>query len=162
MSISVALGADHAGYELKSGLLSWLTEQGYDVVDVGAFSLDPLDDYPDFSQAVAQAVVSGRAQRGIIVCGSGVGGSIAANKVPGARASICHDIYSASQGVEHDDMNVLCLGARVVGEVLARTLVTAFLTAEFIDEEKYRRRLGKVIALERSALDSNLTPTAGG
>ncbi len=162
MSMRVALGADHAGYDLKGALLSWLRERGYDVVDVGAFSLDPLDDYPDFSQAVAQAVVSGRAQRGIIVCGSGVGGSIAANKVPGARASICHDTYSAGQGVEHDDMNVLCLGARVVGEVLAMELVTAFLSAQFLDEEKYRRRLEKVIALERGTLSAGVTPTAGG
>ena len=162
MSMSVALGADHAGYELKCSLLSWLREQGYDVVDVGAISLDPFDDYPDFSKAVAQAVVSGGAQRGIIVCGSGVGGSIAANKVPGARASVCHDTYSAGQGVEHDDMNVLCLGARVVGEVLAQELVTAFLSAQFIDEEKYRRRLEKVIALERGALSPNMTTTAGG
>ena len=115
-----------------------------------------------FSQAVAQAVVSGRAQRGIIVCGSGVGGSIAANKVPGARASICHDTYSAGQGVEHDDMNVLCLGARVVGEILARELVSAFLDAQFIDEEKYRRRLEKVIALERGTLSAGVTPTGGG
>ena len=162
MSMRVALGADHAGYDLKGALLSWLGERGYDVVDVGAFSLDPLDDYPDFSQAVAQAVVSGRAQRGIIVCGSGVGGSIAANKVPGARASICHDTYSAGQGVEHDDMNVLCLGARVVGEVLARELVTEFLSAQFLDEEKYRRRLEKVIALERGTLSAGVTPAAGG
>ena len=154
MSMSVALGADHAGYDLKSSLLPWLREQGYDVVDVGAHAMDPLDDYPDFSQAVAQAVASGRTQRGIIVCGSGVGGSIAANKVPGARASICHDTYSAGQGVEHDDMNVLCLGARVIGEVLARELVTAFLSAQFLDEEKYRRRLEKVNALERGALNA--------
>ncbi|MDE2860157.1 MAG: RpiB/LacA/LacB family sugar-phosphate isomerase [Chloroflexota bacterium] len=160
--MSVALGADHAGYDLKCALLSWLREQGYDVVDVGAYSMDPLDDYPDFSQAVAQSVASGQAQRGIIVCGSGVGGSIAANKVPGARASICHDTYSAGQGVEHDDMNVLCLGARVIGEVLARDLVTAFLSAQFLDEEKYRRRLDKVIALEQSALNANVTPAAGG
>ena len=162
MSMSVALGADHAGYDLKCALMSWLGEQGYDVVDVGAFSMDPLDDYPDFSEAVAQAVVSGRAQRGIIVCGSGVGGSIAANKVPGARASICHDTYSAGQGVEHDDMNVLCLGARVVGEILARELVSAFLDAQFIDEEKYRRRLEKVIALERGTLSAGVAPTGGG
>ena len=162
MTMSVALGADHAGYELKTALLPWLREQGYEVIDVGAYSLDPLDDYPDFSQAVAQSVASGRTQRGIIVCGSGVGGSIAANKVPGVRASICHDTYTAGQGVEHDDMNVICLGARVIGEVLARELVTSFLSAQFIDEGKYRRRLEKVIAMERSALNANLTPTGGG
>ena len=162
MSMTVALGADHAGYPLKSALLPWLEEQGYNVVDVGAFSLDPLDDYPDFSQAVALSVASGQAKRGIIVCGSGVGGSIAANKVPGARASICHDTYSAGQGVEHDDMNVLCLGARVIGEILARDLVAAFLRAQFIDEEKYRRRLEKVMALERSALPANQSSAEGG
>jgi ribose 5-phosphate isomerase B len=157
MSMSVALGADHAGYDLKSALLPWLQDQGYEIVDVGASSLDPQDDYPDFSQAVARAVASGQAQRGIIVCGSGVGGSIAANKIPGARASVCHDIYSAGQGVEHDDMNVLCVGARVVGEVLARELITAFLKANFIEEEKYRRRLDKVLALERQALQTDTT-----
>jgi ribose 5-phosphate isomerase B len=162
----VALGADHAGYELKSTLLPWLKDQGYDIVDVGAFTLDSQDDYPDFSQAVAQATASGQAQRGIIVCGSGVGGSIAANKIPGARASICHDTYSAGQGVEHDDMNVLCLGARVIGEELARELITAFLNAQFIGEGKYQRRLDKVLALERQALqtDENLNgdPRGGG
>ena len=161
MSLSVALGADHAGYELKSALLLWLTDQGYDIVDVGAFSLDPQDDYPDFSQAVAQAVSSGQAQRGILVCGSGVGGVIAANKIPGARAGLCHDIYSAGQGVEHDDMNVLCLGARIIGEILARELITAFLNAKFIEEEKYRRRLEKVLALERQALQTDNKPTGG-
>ena len=159
MSMRVALGADHAGYELKSALLLWLKDQGYDMVDVGAFSLDPQDDYPDFSQAVAQAVSSGQAQRGIIVCGSGVGGVIAANKVLGARAGLCHDTYSAGQGVEHDDMNVLCLGARVIGEVLAMELIKAFLNAQFTGEERHRRRLEKILAMEQQALqtDSNLT-----
>ena len=152
MSLCVALGADHAGYELKRVLIPWLKEQGLEIIDMGASTLDPQDDYPDYSQAVAQAVASGQAHRGIIVCGSGVGAAIAANKVRGVRASICHDIYSASQGVEHDDMNVLCLGARVIGEELAQKLITAFLNARFIDEEKYRRRLEKVLAMERQAL----------
>ena len=159
MSMRVALGADHAGYELKSALLLWLKDQGYDMVDVGAFSLDPQDDYPDFSQAVAQAVASGQAQRGILVCGSGVGGVIAANKVPGARAGLCHDTYSAGQGVEHDDMNVLCLGARVIDEVLAMELIKSFLNAQFTGEERHRRRLEKILAMEQQALqtDSNFT-----
>lgn len=152
MSMAVALGADHAGYELKSKLLPWLKEQGFEVIDKGASSLDPLDDYPDFAGPVAQAVASGKARRGIVVCGSGVGAVIAANKIPGARASTCHDTYSAGQGVEHDDMNVLCLGARIIGEELARNLITAFLNAQFIAEGKYLRRLDKVIALERHAL----------
>ena len=151
MSMRVALGADHAGYELKSALLLWLKDQGYDMVDVGAFSLDPQDDYPDFSQAVAQTVSSGQAQRGIIVCGSGVGGVIAANKVLGARAGLCHDTYSAGQGVEHDDMNVLCLGARVVGGELAREITTAFVSAEYSGEERHRRRLGKVLEMEKDS-----------
>ena len=161
MSIRVALGADHAGYELKSALLLWLKDQGYDMVDVGAFSLDPQDDYPDFSQSVAQAVSSGQAQRGILVCGSGVGAVIAANKVPGARAGLCHDTYSAGQGVEHDDMNVLCLGARVIGEVLARELIKAFLNAQFTGEERHRRRLEKVLALEQQALQKDNSLTGG-
>jgi ribose 5-phosphate isomerase B len=161
MSIRVALGADHAGYELKSALLLWLKDQGYDMLDVGAFSLDPQDDYPDFSQAVAQAVSSGQAKQGILVCGSGVGAVIAANKVPGARAGLCHDTYSAGQGVEHDDMNVLCLGARVIGEVLARDLIKAFLNAQFTGEERHRRRLEKVLALEQQALQTGNSLTGG-
>ena len=162
MSLCVALGADHAGYELKSKLLPWLKEQGFEIIDKGASSLDPQDDYPDFSQAVAQAVASGLAQRGILVCGSGVGGVIAANKVPGARAGLCHDTYSAGQGVEHDDMNVLCLGARVIGEELARKLITTFLNAQFTGEERHRRRLEKVLALERQALQTDKYPKGAG
>ncbi len=110
MSLRVALGADHGGFSLKTELLPWLKSHGYEVLDLGAHSLDPTDDYPDFSEMVAEAVASGKARRGILVCGSGVGAGIAANKVPGVRASVCHDTYSAHQGVEHDDMNVLCLG----------------------------------------------------
>jgi ribose 5-phosphate isomerase B len=159
--MSVALGADHAGYELKSKLIHWLKEQGFEVMDKGASSLDPLDDYPDFAGPVAQEVASGKSQKGIIVCGSGVGAVIAANKVPGARAGTCHDIYSAGQGVEHDDMNVLCLGARIIDEELARDLITSFLNAEFSAEEKYRRRLDKVIALEQQALQASSNITKG-
>jgi ribose 5-phosphate isomerase B len=134
---------------LKAELGHWLQAQGYEVVDLGARALDPADDYPDFAAAVAHAVAQGQGQRGILICGSGVGASIAANKVSGVRAGVCHDAYSAHQGVEHDDMNVLCLGARIVGVELARELVTAFLRARFTAEERHQRRLNKVLAMER-------------
>ena len=147
----VALGADHGGYSLKNELLARLQRQ-YDILDVGAHKYDPDDDYPDFAEAIAKAVASGKAQRGILVCGSGVGACIAANKVPGVRACLCHDTYSAHQGVEHDDMNVLCLGARVIGIELAAELIEAFLKARFSDEKRHRRRLKKVLALEKRAL----------
>ena len=148
MTLRVVLGADHGGFSLKTGLLSWLQSQGYEVLDLGAHTLDPADDYPDFAEAVAQAVASGETQRGILVCGSGVGACIAANKLPGIRACLCHDTYSAHQGVEHDDMNILCLGAHIVGVELAKELVTAFLNAQFSDKERYRRRLEKILAIE--------------
>lgn len=150
MRLHVAVGADHGGLLLKERLLALLGER-CQVMDVGAHSLDPDDDYPDFAEAVAREVASGRAHRGIIICGSGVGACIAANKVPGIRACLCHDTYSAHQGVEHDDMNVMCLGARVVGEELAAELVLAFLNARYSGEERHRRRLEKVMAIERSA-----------
>jgi ribose 5-phosphate isomerase B len=152
MTLRVALGADHGGFRLKTDLLPWLQDQGYEILDVGAHRLDSTDDYPDFAAAVAQVVTSGQVQRGILICGSGVGACIAANKVPGVRASLCHDTYSAHQGVEHDDMNVLCLGAYVIGVELARELVTAFLKARFGGEERHRRRLEKVLAIESDAL----------
>tara|TARA_B100000315_G_scaffold258293_1_gene309904 strand:- start:1860 stop:2327 length:468 start_codon:yes stop_codon:yes gene_type:complete len=152
MTQPVALGADHGGYPLKAELVPWLKSQGFRVEDLGASSLEPNDDYPDFAESVAQAVASGRAERGIVICGSGVGASIAANKVPGVRACLCHDIYSAHQGVEHDSMNILCLGARVVGIELAKDLVGAFLNARFTGEERHRRRLNKVAAIEKQAL----------
>ena len=148
----IALGADHGGYELKTELLRLLKERNVEVLDVGAYSYDAVDDYPDFAEAVAGAVVSGRAHRGIVVCGSGVGACIAANKVPGIRAGVCHDTYSAHQGVEHDDMNVLCLGGRIVGIEVAREIVRAFLGACFIREERYSRRLRKLLAIERKNL----------
>ena len=151
MKLTVAIGADHGGFALKKELVSRLGES-YEVLDLGARELDPTDDYPDFVRIVTQAVISGRAERGIIICGSGVGAAIAANKVPGVRAAICHDTYSAHQGVEHDDMNVLCLGARVIGSELARELAIAFLEARFTGEERHRRRLEKVLAIEREAL----------
>lgn len=146
--MKIIIGADHAGFELKETLRSELTDAGYDVVDAGAHSYEKNDDYPDFAAAVAHAVVSEESARGILVCGSGVGASIAANKVTGARACLCHDIYSAVQGVEHDDMNILCLGGLIVGPALASKLVTGFLAAQFFASGRYLRRLNKVIALE--------------
>jgi len=151
VKLRVALGADHGGYSLKNELLARLRGQ-YDMSDMGAHKYDPDDDYPDFADAVAKTVASGKAQRGILVCGSGVGACIAANKVPGVRACLCHDTYSAHQGVEHDDMNVLCLGARVIGIELAAELAIAFLKARFSNEKRHRRRLKKVLAIEKRAL----------
>ena len=153
MKLRVALGADHGGFSLKNELVARLHET-CEVLDLGASAFDQDDDYPDFALAVAQAVASGQAQRGILVCGSGVGACIAANKVPGARACLCHDTYSAHQGVEHDDMNILCLGARVVGPELAVELVEAFLKANFSGETRHRRRLEKVLAIEQQAMQS--------
>jgi ribose 5-phosphate isomerase B len=144
--MNVALGADHAGFVLKQELADALRAEGHDVLDVGTHSAAPVD-YPDSAEALAKAVLA-RAARGVLICGSGVGASVAANKVPGIRAAVCHDTYSAHQGVEHDDMNVLVLGARVVGPALARELVRAFLGARFSGEERHVRRLEKVKALE--------------
>ena len=146
----VAVGGDHAGFEMKNLIAEHVKSLGHAVVDAGAYEYDALDDFPDFSEAVAVRVADGRAERGLIVCGSGVGASVAANKVRGIRAGLCHDTYSARQGVEHDDMNVVCIGARIIGEELAKEVVTAFLSASFIeDEEKYVRRLNKVLDIER-------------
>ena len=144
----IVLGADHRGYELKDEIAAALKRDGHEVLDVGTNSADSVD-YPDYARAVGEAIVDGRAERGIIVCGSGVGAGIAANKMRGVRAALCHDTYSARQGVEHDDMNVLCLGARVVGDALAMELVKAFLSARFKGEERLRRRLDKVAEMER-------------
>lgn len=145
----VAVGCDHGGFELKPVIIEEMRRLGHAVVDCGAHALDSGDDYPDFTREVAGAVQRGEAQRGIVICGSGVGASVAANKMAGVRASVCHDTYSAHQGVEHDDMNVLCLGARIIGSELARELVRAFVSATFSGEEKYRRRLAKVLAMEK-------------
>ena len=157
MAMRVAVGADHGGIALKEMLLPWLQGQGYDLLDLGAHDLDTADDYPDFAEAVAQAVTSGRAERGILICGSGVGASVAANKVPGIRAGLCHDTYSARQGVEDDDMNVLCLGGRIVGPALSKELMAAFLNARFTGQERHRRRLEKVRALEARAFGSRIS-----
>ena len=145
----VAVGADHGGFPLKEEIKAHVLGLGHEPVDVGASEFDPHDDYPDLAVAVASAVAEGRAERGVMICGSGVGAAIAANKIRGVRASVCHDTYSAHQGVEHDEMNVLCLGARVIGPEVAREVATAFLSAHFIPEERYRRRLEKINALER-------------
>ena len=144
----VAIGADHGGYALKDELKQFLQSLGHEMIDVGAHTLDPADDFPDFTRPLAESVASGSADRGIMICGSGVGASVAANKVRGIRASVCHDTYSAHQGVEHDDMNVLCLGARIVGIELARELTGAFLSAEYVPEERFQRRLDKVLDME--------------
>jgi ribose 5-phosphate isomerase B len=144
----IALGADHAGFELKQHLLDYLRHLGHDVFDAGTHSDDPVD-YPDYAEALSQAVLDGRAERGVLICGSGVGASVAANKIPGIRAGLCHDTYAARQGVEHDDMNVLVLGARVIGTALAHELVNNFLGANFCGEERHRRRVKKIRALEK-------------
>ena len=154
MKLRIALGSDHGGFVLKNELMTRL-HKDYEILDLGAHTFDQADDYPDFALAVARSVASGQVQRGILICGSGVGACIAANKVPGVRASLCHDTYSAHQGVEHDDMNVLCLGARVIGLELASELVKAFLSASFSGETRHRRRLEKVLAIEQQALKAN-------
>ena len=144
----IALAADHAGFELKNEIAGLLRSAGHEVVDLGAHTYDASDDYPDFAAAIGHAVLQNEANRGVLICGSGVGASIAANKIHGIRAALCHDTYSAHQGVEHDDMNILVLGSRVIGIELARELVSAFLRASFTGEERHRRRLDKVKALE--------------
>ncbi|HZI63840.1 MAG TPA: ribose 5-phosphate isomerase B, partial [Thermoanaerobaculia bacterium] len=144
----LALACDHAGLDLKEELAAFLAGLGHTVENLGTHSKDPVD-YPDSARAVAEALNQGRAERGILVCGSGAGVSIAANKVPGIRAAICHDTYTAHQAVEHDDMNVLCLGARVVGGALASEIVSAFLNARFSGEARHRRRLDKLLTIER-------------
>jgi len=143
----IAIASDHAGFKLKQDLVKYVGELGHTVVDLGTNSEAPVD-YPDYAAAIGHAVLEGAAERGVLICGSGVGASVAANKLKGIRASICHDTYSAHQGVEHDDMNVLVLGARVIGPALGRELATAFLHATFSGEERHVRRLNKVKALE--------------
>ena len=143
------IGSDHAGFELKERLASHVAAMGHEVVDLGTDSTDPVD-YPDYAAAVARAVVAGTGDRGIVVCGSGAGASIAANKITGARSAVVHDHYTAHQAVEHDDMNVLALGARVIGETTATEIVGAYLAAEFSGEERHARRLRKVVELDRN------------
>jgi RpiB/LacA/LacB family sugar-phosphate isomerase len=147
--MKVAVGFDHRGVRLRETVLGVLHEEGLDVVDLGVETDETRVDYPDLARAVGTAIRSARAQRGVLVCGSGVGASIAASKIPGIRAATCHDTYSAAQGVEHDDMNVLCLGSEVVGPSLARELVKRFLAATFVGEGRYLARLEKVEELEK-------------
>jgi ribose 5-phosphate isomerase B len=144
----VGVATDHGGFGLKEELVRHLSEAGHEVIDVGAYSLSPGDDYPDFVIPLAQAVASGQVERGVAVCGSGVGASVCANKIPGVRAGLIQDHYSAQQGVEDDHMNILCMGGRVVGPAVARDLVDTFLAAEFSQAERHLRRLAKVASLE--------------
>lgn len=146
--MKVSIGCDHGGYDLKLVIAEWLKNNQYFIIDLGNAVYNIDDDYPDFAEKVAKNVVSGESDKGIIICGSGVGACIAANKISGARASVCHDTYSARQGVEHDNMNILCLGARVIGEKLALELISAFLGATFLNESRYNRRLEKIKKLE--------------
>ena len=148
MSMRIAIGSDHAGFELKQHLLPVVSAAGHTVLDVGTYNPDPVD-YPDFAEAVGKALLEKKADRGILICGSGMGASVAANKLTGIRAGLCHDTYSAHQGVEHDDVNVLVLGSRVIGHALAEELVRAYLGASFTNEERHVRRLNKVKALEQ-------------
>lgn len=145
----IAVSADHAGFDFKRAVVSQLIAGGHHVIDLGPYELDPGDDYPDSALAVAESVLSGEADRGILLCGSGIGASIAANKVPGIRAALCHDSYSARQSVEHDDANVLCIGPRVVGPELGRDLIETWLAARFSGAERHVRRLNKIQAIER-------------
>ena len=148
--MKIAVACDHGGFPLKNTITGIVKGMGHEVMDLGAHELDNSDDYPDFARYVGQAIQHGQAERGILICGSGVGACVAANKLKGVRAGVCHDTYSAGQGVEHDDMNVLCLGARIVGEALAKELVKAFINAKFTKEERHARRLEKVNAMEKS------------
>jgi ribose 5-phosphate isomerase B len=143
----IAIGADHGGYLLKGDIVALLQQAGHQVADVGARTLDSSDDYPDFTRLVGEAIQRGEVERGIVICGSGVGACVAANKLRGIRAGLCHDTYSAHQAVEHDNINVLCLGARVVGVEVAKELVQAFVRAQFSGEERHVRRLAKVEAM---------------
>jgi ribose 5-phosphate isomerase B len=152
--MKITIGSDHAGFALKKVLIDHLQKNGHQLFDVGTDSTTPVD-YPDYAEAVARGVIQGKSERGILICGSGVGASVAANKMPGIRAGLCHDSYSAHQGVEHDDLNVLVLGSRVVGDELAKDLCTIFLNARFTGEERHRRRLAKVQSIEqRYSIDS--------
>ncbi len=146
--MKIALASDHGGFELKNKLCLWLTDNGYDIIDLGNNSYDPLDDFPDFAEIISKAIINRKADKGILICGSGVGAAVAANKFKGVRASVCHDIYSAHQGVEHDAMNILCLGARVVGIQLAIDLIAAFINANYLNEERLNRRLEKIKIFE--------------
>jgi ribose 5-phosphate isomerase B len=145
--MKVVIASDHAGFDLKNLLADEIRKQGHEVHDVGAFNKEPSD-YPDFAEALGQEILNGKAERGVLICGSGVGASVAANKIPGIRAGLAHDEYSAHQGVEHDEMNVLVLGARVIGPAIAAELVERFLASKYSGEPRHARRLAKVKAIE--------------
>ena len=147
--MKIAIASDHAGFPLKAALVPFLKKTGCEVADLGTDSAEKPVDYPDFAAKASREVLSGRAERAIVVCGSGVGACMAANKIEGIRAGLCHDTYSAHQAVEHDDMNVLCLGARIIGEALAFEIVSAFIAAKFSGEERHKRRLKKIDELEK-------------
>jgi len=149
--MKIAIGTDHAGFPLKQTVIDAVRDNGHDIVDCGAYQIEPGDDYPDFASAVAHAVLDGRAERGVLICGSGVGASVAANKFAGIRSALCQDTFSAHQGVEDDAMNVLAIGARVVGPALAAELVGAFLRAEFSGAERHVRRLKKIESFEKES-----------
>jgi ribose 5-phosphate isomerase B len=147
--MKLVIASDHAGFELKEQVRAYLTKAGHEILDLGAYKVEPQDDYPDFAERVGDAIKAGEAPRGILICGSGVGVCVASNKIPGIRAGMCHDTYSAHQGVEHDDMNVLVIGARIVASALAYELVDSFIHAKFIsNEERFTRRYKKVLAIE--------------
>jgi ribose 5-phosphate isomerase B len=152
--MKIVIGSDHAGFQLKVAMGDLLRSMNQEVLDVGAFNENPSD-YPDFAEAVGRAILDRKAERGVLICGSGVGASVAANKLTGIRAAVCHDTYSAHQGVEHDDMNVLVLGSRIIGVKLAEDLVKAYLAAKFTNEDRHVRRLAKVKALESKFAVSN-------
>lgn len=147
VGMRIAVASDHAGFPLKEVVIRVIREAGFEVVDLGTDSTDSVD-YPDFAEKLGRTILEGKAERGVLVCGSGVGACIAANKIHGIYAGICHDVYSAHQGVEHDDMNVLCLGARIIGPALVPELVSAFIHAQFSSEERHQRRVGKVRNIE--------------
>ena len=150
----IAIGTDHAGFPLRETVLRVIGETGNDALDLGAHEYEATDDYPDRAAPVADAVASGQAERGIVVCGSGIGASITANKYRGVRASVCHDAFSAAQGVEHDDMNVLCIGARVIGTAIAESVIKSFINASLVNEPRFLRRLDKLIAIENANFET--------
>ncbi len=158
--MKITIGSDHAGFALKKVLIDHLQKSGHQLQDVGTDSTAPVD-YPDYAEAVARGLLHGDTERGILICGSGVGASVAANKIPGIRAGLCHDSYSAHQGVEHDDLNILVLGSRVVADELAKDLCTIFLKARFTGEGRHQRRLAKIQAIERRySTDSAINDSA--
>jgi len=151
--VKLVIASDHAGFELKEEMRAALAAAGHEIVDLGAYKVEPEDDYPDFAVKVGEAIRAGVAPRGILICGSGVGVCVAANKIPGIRAGMCHDMYSAHQGVEHDDMNVMVLGARIIGSALALDLAKVFIAATFQAQEgRFERRFKKVLAIEAKYL----------